>query len=366
MNKRNFLILILSALIMLFSIPVYAEEGPSLKSSRIQGFSLYEYLNQDLSFYISKPRFYDSDHFLLASCMELSKSNDETEATEYYAQYSDNGQLSSLRRKKEHAYPSYDGQTNIPLSVKDIKNANQLFAYTDSGLIKQIKTDENSTKVTNEENDSGRVLANENYSSTYDYNYELNGMGLPVKVMSTYQKNNGDIQIAEERYDYDASGHIVCLANGAFLRRYLYDDAGRLISVDTEDQGVITGTHRYSYDEQGNLIWEKSENRAGSPGNYEISYVYDNGRIISKYGFPYIYEYNEAGNIIRTTFQNTTWEYDNNGNVIKQSVTGDNSLETTIWEYDIYGNVIKETYQDLYNNQLWRSRETIYSYIAKP
>lgn len=142
--------------------------------------------------------------------------------------------------------------------------------------------------------------------------------------------------IVEEKY--------ICLAeryydaDGDWLTKYIYNEHGDVLGTGCDVDGNLTGStsYEYEYDADGNKIKEIETNAAFS--------------ITSEY------EYDANGNVTKFTLNNSDvegfytdeYEYDANGNMIKDIWTdfdADGNEESSSfheYEYDASGNIIKE------------------------
>lgn len=115
---------------------------------------------------------------------------------------------------------------------------------------------------------------------------------------------------------------------------YTYDSNGNLITEDNKTTGEKT---QYKYDEEGLLV--------------ERTLTYDNGNKDVNY-----YTYDGKGNLITLIYKDSggttftykySYEYDEEGKILIQneyeSINSSKVAEVTKFEYDEYGNVTKET-----------------------
>ena len=160
------------------------------------------------------------------------------------------------------------------------------------------------------------------------FKYTYDEAGRPIR-----QDYDGWITSVE----YDANGNIMKVMNGGYIRERSYDSSGRITEelLKTE-RGFLLSTTVYEYNEQGDLIKEtERENFTGS--------------ILSQ--FDYQYEYDERGNKIRCTGNESDgvreWEYDDQGNQIKYSdYSSDSAFVIFHYKYDENGNEIEQRCED--------------------
>lgn len=160
--------------------------------------------------------------------------------------------------------------------------------------------------------------------------------------------------------------------NYASITLYIYNGQGTLIreelyAYDPNEKTAeaLEQVHFYEYNERGLLIKEYSAFSNGALGA-ETEYVYDekDRMITAKYGdtFEETFEYDELDRIIRknTTWSETVYTYDENGNRITEdvrSLTDPKDDMFTKRTFDKYGNVLSEVSSGFYANG-----ETIYEY----
>lgn len=115
---------------------------------------------------------------------------------------------------------------------------------------------------------------------------------------------------------------------------YEYNEKGCKIKEEDFHNGDLFSS--ITFDEHGNKIKEKKATT--SIWNFEILTYDKNGRIIEKVNEHYYQDSLEESDI-------TTYEYDNNGNKIKEEYDG-GYYKT--FEYDEYGNITREGQYDVY------------------
>jgi YD repeat-containing protein len=151
--------------------------------------------------------------------------------------------------------------------------------------------------------------------------------------------------------------------NGEYKGKYYgtweYDSNNNLLSYTVYNEaGEITEKTEYTYDSEGNVLTEYEDRGLGI---CESEYSYDsNGNVISYIQYynsdlEHItkYLYNDSGLLIQqtsTTYsddgEETTesfFEYDENGNLVKESDTDGTYTE---YVYDTYGNLLTESASD--------------------
>ena len=185
---------------------------------------------------------------------------------------------------------------------------------------------------------------------------------LPTK--QTYVSSDGDNY--SHYYIFDANGRIIKESNQTLAREitnepwtidYTYDSNGNL----TQEKYVSDDywhSYDYTYNSEGTLIKESYTNSSGSD---EYTYIYDNsGKLLKKEynSYDVVYTYDSKGNLIKAEERNdsgsnytTTYEYDNNDNLIRKYTT-DNNDYWNLEEYT-YNNknyLVEEAYTSSYGS----------------
>lgn len=187
-----------------------------------------------------------------------------------------------------------------------------------------------------EYNSSGNVTE-ETYGdgTSIKYIYGLTGnitKNLPTQIIKTYKnKTTGNTDtIGHVKLTYNENGNVLSLTdviNDESIK-FTYDDNGQVVEQTTEKQEKTSEQKSYKYNEFGKV---KSENTIAGTVNQTTKYEYDNdgtGKLISEITEDadkvVEYEYDSFGREIRCTerigakIQETTREYDNNGNITKE------------------------------------------------
>lgn len=174
---------------------------------------------------------------------------------------------------------------------------------------------------------------------------EYDGLGRPVVLT--------DAMGYKTLSSYDLSGNLVSETNAiGEAVNYQYDQLGRQIEVDMPFDGLDRSTQKSFYDGNGNLV------RTIDPEGNETKYYYNERSLLSAVesitGLDSSeitrYEYDAEGRVIRTErglsswddtdFMLRTYEYDQFGNIIKETDPAGNSKE---YVYDGNGNLVLET-----------------------
>ena len=211
-------------------------------------------------------------------------------------------------------------------------------------------------------------VASLDYTEELEYDYDENG-----KVMAIIQYvENGLVSCSVYEYldngekrkyvEYDSSGKLI------YRYEDVYDADGKKVqNINYEDSAMAFSDVRteYTYDSNGYLIGAlvASVDEEGLPSFVqEVEYVNDNnGKVMKKIidnGFSFEEEeYNSQGVLIKSVIYNNDghieglWEYDNYGNLIKESHPNRDYVSYLTCEYkyayDEYGNVLKRyNYED--------------------
>ena len=173
------------------------------------------------------------------------------------------------------------------------------------------------------------------FYSGYDYSYDEKGQCIS-------EDSNGSIHTFACEYDgngslikkteYDSDGEVICV--------YEYVN-GNLVRKDSLSLKLIS---EYTYNDKNQMIqWAETYTA------YEEPYVYEE-----------FYKYDDEGHKVWEGYDryhpNQTWEYDSNGNLIKQSVNnGSTKIE---YQYDEQGLLLCEIHYEVI---MWNT-ERIYSY----
>ena len=222
------------------------------------------------------------------------------------------------------------------LYPSDTPTSEENYEYGPHGITNYSYYDDTNTRssIVYEYFDDGRLRSethnktayNGEYSSfRYTYEYDQNG-NVSLKKYSEKSRNNKFIDKYYYSYKYDNKGN--CLSEIKHDANYVdppitvfenvYDEKGRLIKNIQNDGTRVT---EYKYDRNGNLIKEDD---------------YKNGELRSET----TREYNERGQLVKeTTLEGslafiTEYKYDKYGNVVERA--NGNQYALTITEYGGY------------------------------
>ena len=164
-----------------------------------------------------------------------------------------------------------------------------------------------------------------NISYAYDKNGNLTSLTYPdTKIVSyEYDKANRLIKVTDwlnlnnvTNYEYDLAGNLLKTINPDIsIIQHEYDNANRLKSIlDYKNDATVNGIFRYSLDSLGNRTAITSYQPLNAvPSTPTINYTYD------------------ADNRLLTA-GSTTFNYDNNGNLITKTLGS--STTTYVWDYN--------------------------------
>ncbi|MBR6695630.1 MAG: protein kinase [Oscillospiraceae bacterium] len=190
------------------------------------------------------------------------------------------------------------------------------------------------------------------------YEYDANGN----RIKESYYNADNTLRFTRV-YEYNVSGdklyETIYDSNGMLYCSYKYDANGNRVKEDTYKGGSVYLNNNVipEYDLNGNKAKEKYLREDGTL-DYYYTYEYDSdGNLIKESCYfgngmlDHVYEYDSNGNKIKENryFGNGTlndvYEYDSNGNKIKESrYYSDGTLNYyLIYEYDSDGNKIKES-----------------------
>jgi YD repeat-containing protein len=152
-----------------------------------------------------------------------------------------------------------------------------------------------------------RISVKNKLGGITEYSYDKRGLVTEERVTAKINGSTADILYVKNAYSYDARGNLRTHVEGRDLAEirtttYEYDLLDRLIQKTLPAVAGITAlpVEDYSYDKRGNLIYSKD-----GAGGKTYSYYDANNR---KTG-----EVSAVGTV-------THWEYDNNGNVTRQTI----------------------------------------------
>ena len=225
---------------------------------------------------------------------------------------------------------NYDYKNNL---VKTINSNNNNYTYEYDKANNLLKTTDEQGNVTSYEYDIYNNVIKETKSSGTIYKYEYDNLNRNIKKLVV--NNESDILLESREYNY-LSGNTTVIAKiytnatDYITNTKVYNYLDKVTSDKTED-----ANKKYTYTKTGNVSIE--ENEIGQ----RIYYYYNSlNKVSSKY------EEIDTDRYVRTNY-----EYDNNGNVLKEELSsskvalnaGTSSYITTNYTYDSLGNKIGKT-----------------------
>ncbi len=256
-----------------------------------------------------------------------------------------------------------DLQTTLPASVinandpEDLPQPETKDTSTDSLLLASLASDTEDKNI---------CVADPIYS--YDSNENRTSMIDPTGItLYNYNELNQFTSITNPAGhtiifdEYDAVGRrkIMSFPNGV-VTTYDYDAAGRLVSLVHQKDSTVIASFTYQYDKVGNRVsmtdiygihtygFDKTYQlkTATHPQSYNPAEAYDydpvGNRKTSHVAPGFENDYNEANRLLEDAF--FTYEYDNEGNLIKKTDKG--TTEETTYAYDAENTLIHIDFPD--------------------
>jgi len=282
---------------------------------------------------------------------------------------------------------SYDETGNYLISVKNEEGYTVQYGYNKGGFSSEkasgekVSDEKNSEKSSSEKNineknsnkknnneknitmkaDSGSEIQYEYFGlseviypdgSKSEYSYDRKGRLTKISTGSglltesySYQAGCVSIQKGDDspyKIYRDENGHVVRIVNPLGRSQSAeYDSRGNIIKLT----GYDGSTYEYEYNGKGNLIGEKR------PDGFWTKMLYDSEtdyllQVIDPTGTKLLYEYDDRGNIIKTTYadgKSVSWVYDENGRPVKRT---DKKNRTANYTYNSEGKVSRVDYSD--------------------
>ena len=304
---------------------------------------------------------YDSKGNVLSYIIGNEKDNT------YYT-YNSNGKVIREQTGNNYTYYTYDSKGNnlVCATLKDDYTGDAPALY-DSAL-----TCFDTTTYTYDSN--GRVTS-EVYSKGGSVEYEYDNRGNVTKE-TTVTVENGESTTSVVNYTYDSFGNILTSSTSNDTSSYIYDAAGRTLLVNENDECTRT-----IYDDLGRTVQEigpedYDHTKDGLPNantysdaNVGHRYVYNEttGNLDSetnRLGITTNYEYYDTGEKKKETFDIYEYDYNIKGDLTKVYVDGVNTLnynydedykltsevyangQSIRYEYDDNGNLVRQYHND--------------------
>jgi RHS repeat-associated protein len=147
----------------------------------------------------------------------------------------------------------------------------------------------------------------------------------------------GDVELSRRRYVYDDAGRLVGIDDSLRgTRRFIFDLADRLVAV--ERRGDAAGDERYAYDQAGSL------SRSGE------AWTFDADRLMQRPGCGYAYD--ACGNRIeqRDSSGSTRYRYDARGRLLEVELPTGQRIE---YAYDALGRRVRRRFGEVETLFLW-------------
>ena len=221
--------------------------------------------------------------------------------------------------------------------------------------------------------EEGMIRSQKEYDEQGNLIYELDDYG----YRRVYEYN-GSLLVQETAYDEGDQPSSV--------KTWSYNDAGLEVAyAEKADEGQATHQETWVYDSDGNLIDHRWDSTYDDNAWYQYeTFVYKDGLMVESthegddpanaWDYSVVYGYDDRGRMVSALRKDDcygeaedTWEYDNEGRVIK-SVEHYNMdgwvTVTNEYEYDADGHLIREYYQEVYlpDNELFSWDEVLYTY----
>lgn len=299
-------------------------------------------------------------------------ANEKADAGEYDSALNIYEQLKQYNDSTS-LYTMYKGETDIYLRQNQIEKAINVIdagikATNDDKLVKYKEWIKNNTLMTEshekthmEQSASGSPIINNYYTYTYDNKRNM------------VTKHEKSVVVMDKGSKWEST------SDSEMQYNYTYDEQGRKTQENIQGKRYngdkVMSTNTYTYDNDGNVTIMYSNGDSvtkDSNGNT----IMENGKSVTKK--EYIEEYDDNGNLIKQTEKSSTaswgpldtyYSYDENGRCIqiKDNLKGTDQLfSLTIYEYDYMDNKIKYSYR-MEGDAMWgfsgRYENSEYSYV---
>jgi len=280
------------------------------KTDRNGNLAEYQYdgLNRLLSEYVSNP--YDTNAYglnIYTYALTGAKQSMYSSGLSYTYEYGERGQLLneyvSDGVEKEYSYDTAGNSLSLTLTIKDIIKSDLDYTYDKLNRLSTVQEGA-ATKATYTYDDNGNraSLAYPENSTIYSYNL--------ANSITSLTNKQGTTTISNYTYEYTLDGNRIKESETVDLEstEYIYDRLGRLLTETEKDNDITVESYSYTYDDYSNRA-TKSVQTGGT-----TTYTYDvNNRLLK--------ESTINGSVTLVT----NYGYDNNGN---QITTWDEEEET--------------------------------------
>ncbi|MCI8545540.1 MAG: RHS repeat protein, partial [Bacilli bacterium] len=286
---------------------------------------------------------YDSNNRLI-------KTKEQDKTTVYSYDKFDNVISKTINDTIIYQY-TYDKNNNVLKEIDPLGNS-VTYAYDQLNRIVRV-TDKLGNYKTYSYDTLSNIVTERNEKSIYTYSvYDERGNVKEKKVGSlVIEQNEYDLMnnLTKKKdannnittYEYNTLNQLVKKTNPlGYIEEYEYDKNGNVVKIKTSNKVIL-----YSYDNRGNLLKTVEESTDGKQ-KIETSKEYDNNNNVIKEidgnGNITIHTYDSLNNLIKTKNplnQETTYEYDSHNNLVKET----NYLgDSKVYIYDSFDRVIEK------------------------
>jgi len=311
----------------------------------------------------------------------VQKIDPKNQKTEYT--YDDAGRMMEIRY-----YTSDDHTTPVKTVVFTYDKVGNLMGY-DDGITSATYGYDNAYRKTSE------IVNYGPFQKTYSYTYYNNGMKKTftdpngTTYTYTYDTNNqltgiqipGTGSITYPSYTWNRPASMTL--PGGSTKEYTYGPLMRVNSITSKDPGQNPlMNYHYTYDKMDNIVNKSTEHgeyaygyddlyrlaSADNPIQDNEEFTYDPvGNRLTSADTTGTWTYNDNNEL--NAYNDTSYEYDDNGNMIQKTVDG----QVTNYFYNIEnrllrvedgnGSVIAEYYYDPFGRRLWKEVDGIRTYF---
>ena len=281
-------------------------------------------------------------------------STDNLGQTVYYTYDPAGNLIKTVDRNGTVLYNEYDGLSRVLRSYNTLDKSETKYTYNGFGEL--VRVDDGGIITEYTYNGFGELILEKSGGISKEYAYDidgnrtlfrlLNGGNQEMRTEYAYDELNRlkrvKTPIGEQVYYYDKADRVTGMLNDNTGEEtvYTYYPSGAVKNIITKHNGKETDRLYYEYDKDGNRTLELGSNaikqytydeqgrlkKSITDLNYVTGYEYDDFNNISVARTLYggvmtsvYYEYDGNNRLISTTdeYNVTTYEYDNNGNMIR-------------------------------------------------